>query len=114
MPGRKKQIAADHEMLSTIVGSVSDGVIAVDLDFNIIFINKAAERITGHTASQAMGRPGDEILRTNLCGDKCPLRQTLASHKPIVNRSVCMTNKKGQRKPLSISTAVGILASSSN
>jgi len=94
------------EMLSTIVDSVSDGVMAVDLNFTITFFNLAAERITGYKAGYAIGQPCSKILRTNLCEEKCPLRQTLATNKSIVNRPVCMMNKKGRRIPLSISTAV--------
>jgi len=109
MPRRVKLNEQEYslcEMLSTIVDSVSDGVMAVNLDFKITFFNRAAERITGFKAGDAIGKPCSEILRTNLCQEKCPLRQTLATNKSIINRPVCMTNKKGRRIPLSISTAV--------
>jgi len=94
------------EKLLTIVGSIADGVITVDLDWRITFINKAARRITGFKEEEALGNVCREIFRTNVCDVNCPLKKTMATGNPVINQPVCITNKTGQRIPISISTAL--------
>jgi PAS domain S-box-containing protein len=94
------------EELLTIVDSISDGVFAVNTDLQITFLNKAAERITGYKAREAIGKPCNEIFRSNICENQCVLKETIATKKPVVNRPVCMTNKAGKRVPISISSAL--------
>ncbi len=94
------------EKLLTIIGNISDGVFTVDLDFKITFLNKSAEKITGYSKNEALGKSCAAILRTNICDKGCALRKTIATKHPVINKLVCMTNKKGQRVPISISTAI--------
>jgi PAS domain S-box-containing protein len=94
------------EKLLTIVGSIADGVITVDLDWHITFINKAAQRITGFKVQEALGKPCREVFRTNACDANCPLKKTLATGNPIINQPVCITNRNGESIPISISTAL--------
>jgi diguanylate cyclase (GGDEF)-like protein/PAS domain S-box-containing protein len=45
------------------ITSISDGVITVDLNKQVTFINHAAELLTGWRYEEAVGRPGDEIFK---------------------------------------------------
>ena len=92
--------------LLTIIDSISDGVFAVDRDLKLIFLNKAAERITGYSSKEAIGRPCRDILHSNICENSCVLRETMTTGRAVVNRPVCLTNKQGRRIPISISTAL--------
>ncbi|MFZ5981357.1 MAG: PAS domain-containing protein [Candidatus Zixiibacteriota bacterium] len=94
------------EKLLTIVSSIADGVITVDLDWRITFINKAAQRITGFKDIEAMGKVCREVFQTNVCDVNCPLKRTFTTGTPVINQPVCLTNKSGQRIPVSISTAL--------
>jgi PAS domain S-box-containing protein len=94
------------EELLTIIDSISDGVFAVNTDLRITFLNKAAERITGYKAREALGKPCNEIFRSNICDSHCALKETIATKKPVVNLPVCMTNKAGKRVPISVSSAL--------
>lgn len=94
------------EKLLTIVDSISDGVITVDLDWRITFINKAAQRITGFKADEAYSKSCKEVFQTNVCDTDCPLKKTFATGSPVINKSVCITNRNGRRIPISISTAL--------
>jgi PAS domain S-box-containing protein len=47
---------------ATILGSISDGVIAVDTHGRVRFMNAVAERLTGWTNRDAEGRPLDAVL----------------------------------------------------
>lgn len=94
------------EELLTIVDSVSDGVLAVDREMRITFFNRAAERITGSTKEDAIGRQCWEVFRTDACDKDCPLRKTFKTGEPVVNRYVCSTHADGGRVPISVSTAL--------
>lgn len=48
--------------LETVLQSMTDGLIAVDLDANVLTINREAERIFRIPADQARGRPVQEVL----------------------------------------------------
>jgi len=103
--GQRNDILECDELL-TIVDSITDGVFAVDRDLKIIFLNRAAERITGFTAEEAIGHHCSEILKSNICRYNCALRETMTTGKAVVNRPVCLTNRSGRRIPISISTAL--------
>ena len=52
-----------ERFLATTLKVIGEGVIAVDLDANIAYLNAAAERLTGWTLPEAQGRPWDAVLR---------------------------------------------------
>jgi PAS domain S-box-containing protein len=90
----------------TILESISDGVFTVDLNWRITTFNRAAEEITGISRQEAVGQLCSEVFRSSMCGESCALRQTLETKKPIVGISGYIINSKGDRIPISISTAV--------
>ena len=88
-----------------ILDSINDGVFTVDRQWRITSFNRAAERITGVKQKQAIGRPCCEVFRASICESACALRQTLATGRPIVNKAVYILDVRGNRIPISISTA---------
>jgi PAS domain S-box-containing protein len=90
----------------TILDSIADGVFTVDDQWRITSFNRAAERITGVKRGDALGRPCCEVFRASICETACALRQTLATGRPIVNKAVYILDVRGNRVPISISTAV--------
>ena len=90
----------------TILESISDGVFTVDTEWRINSFNRAAEEITGIPRKEALGRACCEVFRSNMCEVECALRQTLKTGRPIIGKSGYIVNAKGNRVPISISTAV--------
>jgi PAS domain S-box-containing protein len=90
----------------TILDSIADGVFTVDDQWRITSFNRAAERITGVKRGDALGRPCCEVFRASICETACALRRTLATGRPIVNKAVYILDVRGNRIPISISTAV--------
>ncbi len=89
-----------------ILDSIADGVFTVDNDWNITSFNRAAERITGVTASRAIGQKCFDILHADICQSTCALRKTLKTGKEIICQHVNILNRDGKIVPISISTAV--------
>lgn len=85
---------------------VPDGLFAVDTGWRITFFNRAAEQITGVRRQEAIGRPCCEVFRASICESACALKQTLTTRRPVVNKVVYIVNPRGERIPISISTAV--------
>lgn len=85
-----------------------DGVYIVDTDRKILFWNESAEKITGYSATEVLGKScSDNLLRhvttlgTPLCENGCPLNETIADG---VSRSidVYLHHKLGHRVPVQV------------
>ena len=89
-----------------ILDSIADGVFTVDSDWRITSFNRAAERITGIKKEEAIGRHCWDVFRASICESMCSLRQTTQTGEEVVNRAIYIVNSKGDRIPVSISTAL--------
>lgn len=89
-----------------ILESISDGVFTVDEDWCVTSFNRAAVEITGVPREEAIGRRCAEVFRSSMCGDACPLQQTLKTGKPLIGKAGYIINAEGERVPISISTGV--------
>lgn len=89
-----------------ILDSIADGVFTVDKMWKITSFNKAAERITGISKDEALGRYCWDVFRASICESRCSLRQTMETGEALVNNPVFIVNSKGDRIPISISTAL--------
>ncbi|MBK7927611.1 MAG: sigma 54-interacting transcriptional regulator [Bryobacterales bacterium] len=95
--------AAPH---SVILDSLTEGVFTVGHDWTITCFNRAAERITGIPKERALDKPCKDIFRANICESECTLRQTIETGVPIIGKRITILDAQGNRKPVSISTAI--------
>ena len=97
-----------NQLIATkiIMDSIADGVFTIDKEWNITSFNRAAERITGLKAEDAIGRKCFNIFHANICQTACALRETLTTGKEMIDVPVNILNHKGAIIPISISTAV--------
>jgi len=91
---------------SVILNSINEGVFTVDLYRHIMTFNRAAEKITGVSRQEAVGRSCSEILRADVCEKDCALRRTLSNGAPVVNATAHIVNHLGKRIPVRLSTAL--------
>ena len=87
----------ENEVFGQLLDSVPDGVFAVDPEWRITSFNRAAERITGVRREDAIGRRCCDVFRASICEGACALKQTLATHKPLVNKVVYIVSAAGER-----------------
>lgn len=91
---------------NVILDSVSEGVFTVDLDWRITSFNQAAEKITGISRQEAIGKPCRDVLRADVCETGCTLAETMKTGNPIVNKAVHIVDTEGKKKTIAISTAL--------
>ena len=110
MPDSTDGIPAGEEVrderFETVIDSISDGVFAVDEEWRITCLNAAAERTLGVRRGEALGKPCREVFRSNICEEACALRYTMETGKPIVNLPIQIHDSRGNRVPVTISTAL--------
>ncbi|MFO7598431.1 MAG: sigma 54-interacting transcriptional regulator [Candidatus Desulfacyla sp.] len=88
----------------TILDSIADGVFTVDLNWRITSFNKAAEKITGISREEAVGRPCSEVFKADVCQTDCTLRQTIHTQVPVRNMPVHIVRADQKVIPISVST----------
>jgi len=98
-------VTPEHQT-QIILDSIADGVFTVDADWKITSFNRAAETITGIRKEEALGRHCWDVFRASICENMCSLRQTTRTGEPVVNQAIYIVNSKGERIPVSISTAL--------
>jgi PAS domain S-box-containing protein len=103
---KKKNNPTPLTPTEAILESISDGVFTVDREWRITSFNRAAEKITKTSRSEAIGRFCSEVFRSSMCEVECALRRTLKTQKAIIGQSGYIIDAEGTRIPVSVSTAV--------
>lgn len=106
MASQVSKTALEPEQVATILDSIADGVFTVDRDFVITSFNRAAERITGFTADEAIGQKCYNIFRTSVCQSGCLLDESLRTEREISGLEMTILNRRNEEVPISVSTAV--------
>jgi PAS domain S-box-containing protein len=66
-----EQILSNKENLLRILDNLKEGIIAHDIQRRIFFFNQEAERITGYTRSEVLGKDCHEAFGAPFCGEYC-------------------------------------------
>jgi diguanylate cyclase (GGDEF)-like protein/PAS domain S-box-containing protein len=101
----------DDGFYKTLLDNLYDGVYFVDRDRRITYWNRGAERITGHTSAEVVGkRCSDAILMhvdkggNVLCMGGCPLADSIADGAER-SAKVFLHHKDGHRVPIIVRVA---------
>lgn len=96
----------DHETYARILDNLYDGLYFVDTNRRITYWNKGAERITGFSAAEVVGRScADNILThvdgegNSLCFGCCPMAASIADGRER-EAEVYLHHKDGHRVPV--------------
>ena len=94
------------QVTQTILDSISDGVFTVDHEWRITSFNRAAEKATGISRDQALGKHCWAVFRSNMCETDCALRRTMRQGKAFVDSAAYIVNSDRRRIPVVVSTSL--------
>ena len=97
-----------ENLMTAILDSIHDGVFTIDFDMKITYFNRAAERITGYSAKEAIGKHCIDVFCSQGdsredCVAECPMKKTMKYKTPIVKKRT-ISNKKGEILTVSSTT----------
>lgn len=99
-----------RENLYITLQSIGDGMIAVDIDENIVRMNPVAEKLTGYKLSEVLGKPLPEVLKI-YCGDsgeetEDPAKKALETEQTVfMGNNTILVDKDGQKHQIADSAA---------
>lgn len=98
----------DKDSYRRILDNLYNGLYLVDRDRVIRYWNKAAEKISGFTADEVVGKSCSDNILTHvdgkghsLCRGKCPLAMTMEDGEPR-EAEVFLHHKNGHRVPVGV------------
>ncbi len=101
-----QEIIREKERSDAIINSIADGVVTLSRDLAVTSFNRSAERITGYSAGEVLGRPCHTVFKSRECEKACPVRELMHSDKPIVEVEMDIASKDGSLIPVSVSAAL--------
>lgn len=88
-----------------ILNCISDGVLTIDLNGNIQYVNRAMQELLGYPEDELVGSRCEKFIQSNICASEdCILRRSLAKKEKISNYETFVINKAGRRVPVNINT----------
>ncbi len=94
-----------HEMFAALVESSDDAIVSKDLHGTIMSWNKAAERIFGYTAEEAISRPITMLVPVDRLQEEATILATLVRGERIDHFETERIRKDGRRIAISLSVS---------
>jgi PAS domain S-box-containing protein len=66
-----ENLICHQDNLETVLDNLKEGIIAHDMNRRIFFFNKEAERVTGYSRQEILGRDCHEAFGSPFCGEHC-------------------------------------------
>lgn len=98
-----QQVAiSEKNKFNEILSSIIDGIIALDFNKNVIFLNKAATELTGYPETEVVGKPIDQFIHLFSDNDEI-LRKTYCQGN--FNQTAKLVGKMGKQTKVNLMTA---------
>jgi len=91
--------------LEDVFASIADGLFTVDANWHVTYFNESAERITGITAKEAIGRKCWDVFRSSICDGHCAISECRDNGGRITNKPIFIIRADGSKLPVSISAS---------
>ncbi|XOF33439.1 MAG: ATP-binding protein [Candidatus Electrothrix sp. YB6] len=95
---------SQEQLHNRIIAELPVGLLVVDADYRIIEFNPEAEKVTGMTRKNVLGRTCSEVLSSNLCEHHCPFCESIRSGEPCIGREALIRLHNGQKIPILLSS----------
>ena len=98
-----EKIITIKENLERVLDNLKDGIIAHDIKRRIFFFNHEAERITGFSRKDVLGRDCHEVFGVPFCGERCCFSKDNPEIMDNYEYTINMLNKNGVIKNIEMS-----------
>jgi len=93
---------AERDKFNEILSSVIDGIIAIDFNKNVIFLNKSSEELTGYSQAEIRNKPIDQLIHVFSESDEI-LSKTYC--QGTFNQTAKLIGKMGRQTKINLMTA---------
>ncbi len=102
----REALSSEKERLAVTLRSIGDGVIAADVQGNVVLINRTAEALTGYRQEEAIGKAIDDVVqvrdRKTLKPCKTSLKSVLEQGQIVAEREPkILTDRTGRERIIS-------------
>ncbi|MBI9084776.1 MAG: sigma 54-interacting transcriptional regulator [Desulfobacterales bacterium] len=101
-----ESIIASHGNLVRILDNLKEGIIAHDLDRRIFFFNQEAEKITGFSRDEVLGRDCHEAFGNPFCGRHCSFCGDQNQPEDQTEYTMTITSRSGEQRRIEMSVTV--------
>jgi two-component system cell cycle sensor histidine kinase/response regulator CckA len=98
----ERRLRISAAWLATTLRSVGDGIVAIDSDGVVVFLNPTAERLTGWSEAQAPGRELMVVLRLYDETNGQPARNPIFELAEKESRTYTLLSRLGARTPVEV------------
>lgn len=89
-----------------ILDSLPEGVYVINKEFQITFINKAAEEITGISKENVIGKICRSFCRSERCIIGCPVTEVIKTERNIVDLESSIQDINGNLIPIKLNVSI--------
>lgn len=90
----------------SLLEALPEGVFTINTKWQVASFNKTAEKITGYTKKEVLGRYCWEVFQSDLCDLGCPLKDALETGKACTQQDVRIIKKEGRSQTILVNTGV--------
>jgi len=98
--GLYREAIEEKRKTETVLEGTFDGLIVIDKEMQITSFNPGAEAITGHVASQVLGRRLTEVFGMEVCGTGSPLSMAMEAGQRLSPVETTISGSMGVRDVL--------------
>jgi PAS domain S-box-containing protein len=85
-----------------ILNALSEGVLTLDRDWNVLCFNQAAEKMLGIERAAVIGRKFQEVFMSTTCEFRPLIQQAMMTGESVAEASVVILNRRQERVPVSV------------
>ncbi len=99
---RSQRLEIEHRerLQAAVLGSIREGVVTIDRNFQITSFSRRAAAITGHRAEDVLGRYCHDVIKSALCDSNCPAQHCVDTGAQEADRTTETLTAGGAALPM--------------
>jgi PAS domain S-box-containing protein len=93
-----ENLICHRDNLETVLDNLKEGIIAHDMQRRIFFFNSEAERVTGYSREEVVGRDCHDAFGTPFCGERCAFCEDAAALEGKSEYTLNITTRAGEMR----------------